>query len=138
MVYLMEKELFFLKVYRIEAFFRYGKILEMIDGKGANKELTEKLTLGSRVNLKSEFSFKENFDSRYSKKGFEKQRTVGNKRDLMKKISRDKNMTNKSSKDKKIKFKEKDNKNQDKNKTKEKEKEKEKVKIKSIFKKHSQ
>ena len=119
---------------RIEAFFRYGKILEMIDGKGANKELTEKLTLGSRVNLKSEFSFKENFDSRYSKKGFEKQRTVGNKRDLMKKISRDKNMTNKSSKDKKIKFKEKDNKNQDKNKT----KEKEKVKIKSIFKKHSQ
>ena len=38
---------------RIEGYFRYGKILEMIDGKGANRELTLKLTVNSKIHNKS-------------------------------------------------------------------------------------
>lgn len=38
---------------RIEGYFRYGKILEMIDGKGASRELTLKLTVNSKAHNKS-------------------------------------------------------------------------------------
>ena len=38
---------------RIEGYFRYGKILEMIDGRGANRELTLKLTVNSKIHNKS-------------------------------------------------------------------------------------
>ena len=38
---------------RIEGYFRYGKILEMIDGKGASRELTLKLTINSKAHNKS-------------------------------------------------------------------------------------
>jgi hypothetical protein len=38
---------------RIEGYFRYGKILEMIDGRGAIRELTLKLTVNSKIHNKS-------------------------------------------------------------------------------------
>ena len=38
---------------RIVGHFRYGKILEMKEGKGANREMTQRFTLDSKVNTKS-------------------------------------------------------------------------------------
>ena len=49
---------------RIVGKFRYGKILEIIEGKGVNKELTEKYTMDSKTNFKFEDTFKDTIDSR--------------------------------------------------------------------------
>ena len=110
---------------KVVGHFRYGKITDMTDWKGANKEMAERITLGSRVNLKYQLTYKETItdtDSKISKKEYQKQKTFGNKRDLM----------SKSSKDKKVKYIDKENSQKDKSKT----KDKEKGKRKSILKKH--
>ena len=104
---------------KVVGHFRYGKITDMTDWKGANKEMAERITLGSRVNLKYQLTCEETItdtDSKISKKEYQKQKTFGNKRDLM----------SKSSKDKKVKYIDKENSQKDKSKTKDKENEKEK------------
>ena len=37
---------------KIVGHFRYGKILEMVEGKGVNREMTQKLTIDSKINTK--------------------------------------------------------------------------------------
>ena len=49
---------------KIIGIFRYGKILDIIEGKGANRELTEKYTIDSKANYKFEDTFKDTIDSR--------------------------------------------------------------------------
>ena len=78
---------------KIVGHFRYGKILGMVDGKGANRLLTEQLTLDSRVNLKYELTFKETMDSKISRKINETQKTFGSKKDVMSRESRENNFT---------------------------------------------
>jgi len=61
MDYLLEKESLLNEGLRIIGNFRYRKIFEIFEEKGTNGEITERLTIKSRVNLKNEDSFKETF-----------------------------------------------------------------------------
>ena len=85
---------------RIVGKFRFGKILEIIEGKCVNKELTEKYTMDSKINFKFEDTFKETIDSKISSIN---RNTISNKDIINKKI------------ESKISF-DKESKNKDKNK----------------------
>ena len=49
---------------RIFGKFRYGKILELVEGKAAHRDLTEKYTIDSKNNIKFEDTFKETIVSK--------------------------------------------------------------------------
>ena len=104
---------------RIVGIFRYGKILEIIEGKGANREMTEKLTIDSKVNLKFDDTFKDTIDSkiisgkesriiRYSQKDLSSKYSKEKKENLSKSSKSKNDIVIKSSKDKKSKNKDKE------------------------------
>ena len=122
---------------RIVGIFRYGKIFEIIEGKGANRELTEKLTIDSRrVKIKFEDTFKDTFKYTIESKNKSESKIKESRKDIVSKGSYNKketnsknsgnkkNITHKNSKDKKHRDKDKGKNKKAKNNDKKNEKEK--------------
>ena len=117
---------------RIEGHFRYGKILEIKDGKGASKEMTQKLTLDSKIQKSFDDTNKgiENINDSKNIKIEKYASESGSKFDRKRLKKENKNEESKySKKSKKSKSKDKD-KEKDKNKSKDKSKSKDKHKSK--------
>ena len=108
---------------KIVGHFRYGKLLEMIEGKGANKEMTQRFTIDSRVNGRSfddttnKGLEKSDGDSKNKKTEKNTSENIGSKLEKSIKNESKKNISTYSKNNKKHKSKEKD---KDKNKDKEK------------------
>ena len=110
---------------RIFGKFRYGKILELVEGKGASRELTEKYSIDSRNNIKFDDTFKDTIVSKdispkeYKRKEslFDISRNSCKKSKTSGKIDKDKEKVKDTNKNKKNKKKSKD-KDKDKNKKK--------------------
>ena len=118
---------------RIVGHFRYGKILEMKEGKGVNREMTQKFTLDSKINTKSLDDTNKGFDKSDIESRINKTEKLASETGVKieKKRSKKKESKNNVSRYSKHnkKSKEKENKkNKSKNKDKDKEKDNEKKK----------
>ena len=120
---------------RIFGKFRYGKILELVEGKAANKELTERYTIDSKNNIKFDDTFNDTINKDISVKDYKRKESLfdinksSNKKIIESKSSIKRNVNKTFSKTGKSGINKKFNENKIKNKNnKDKENEKEKEK----------
>jgi hypothetical protein len=118
---------------RIVGHFRYGKIMEMKEGKGANREMTQRFTIDSRINNKSlddttKGMDKSDCNDSRNIKAFKYASESGSKIEKRNKKNESISKYGKSKTNKKSKSRNKSNKSKDKSKDKEKDKDKKKKK----------